>query len=321
MVMKKIRAKHLLRSIRKTGVTFVATAIIACVSIAIYVGFQSTAEAILGRADRYFQDNNLETLEISCANGITADDISAIAQWEGVTAVEGGYADSVTLNTGDERILIQARSLLEGINTPTVLEGTLPTGTDEVAIEQIMAADLGLSVGDTLTIEHDGMLRANAFVITAVINEPTYRYAMFKDARGRGTAGTGSNAYYIELSGEAFDASYYEDCFTTAYILNSALTGKYYFSDEYSQMEADNLAQLEPLAQERAQLRYDALKGEADEKLGDAQADIDSAEAEILDAQTEIEENEATLADSEQEILDGEAALEEGKQALEDARI
>ena len=107
----------------------------------------------------------------------------------------------------------------------------------------------------------------------------------------------------------------------TAYILNSALTGKYYFSDEYSQMEADYLAQLEPLAQERAQLRYDALKGEADEKLGDAQADIDSAEAEILDAQTEIEENEATLADSEQEILDGEAALEEGKQALEDARI
>ena len=52
--MKKIRAKHLLRSIRKTGVTFVATAIIACVSIAIYVGFQSTAEAILGRADRIY---------------------------------------------------------------------------------------------------------------------------------------------------------------------------------------------------------------------------------------------------------------------------
>ena len=173
-MMKKNRTKHLLRSIRKTGVTFVATAIIAAVSIAIYTGFQSTAEAILNRADRYFKETGFETMEITCANGITQDDIAEISAWEGVDAVEGGYSFSVTMNMDGERILLQARSLLSDINIPVVLEGTLPSEIGEVAIEETMASDLELAVGDEITLEHDGNLMADTFRITAIINEPSY---------------------------------------------------------------------------------------------------------------------------------------------------
>ena len=41
--MKKTGAKHLLRSIRKGGVSFLAVAVIAAVCIANYHGFQSAA--------------------------------------------------------------------------------------------------------------------------------------------------------------------------------------------------------------------------------------------------------------------------------------
>ena len=78
-MMKATGLKHLLRSIRKSGVSFLAVAVIAGVSIAIFQGFQSSAHAILRRADQYFVENRLETLEISCANGITQEDIDAIA--------------------------------------------------------------------------------------------------------------------------------------------------------------------------------------------------------------------------------------------------
>ena len=54
--MKKTRGKHLLRSIRKGGISFLAVAVIAAVSIAIYHGFQSSANAILQRADQYFKE-------------------------------------------------------------------------------------------------------------------------------------------------------------------------------------------------------------------------------------------------------------------------
>ena len=135
MVMKSTRAKYLVRNIKKGGVSFLAVAVIAAVSIAIFHGFQSSANAILQRADRYFTENNLETLEISCANGITPEDLQAIAAWAGVDAVEGGYTDSVRLDIGGERILVQARSLTDAINQPVVVEGSLPTAENEAAIE------------------------------------------------------------------------------------------------------------------------------------------------------------------------------------------
>lgn len=122
MVMKKTRAKYLFQSIRKGGVSFLAVAVIVAVSIAIFHGFQSSANAILLKADQYFTENNLETLEISCANGLTQEDLQAIASWEGVSAVEGGYVDSVQLETGGERILVQARSLTDTINQPVLVD-------------------------------------------------------------------------------------------------------------------------------------------------------------------------------------------------------
>lgn len=319
-MMNKTRTKHLLRTIRKTGVTFVATAIIACVSIAIYVGFQSTAEAILNRADRYFKENNFETLEITCANGITQDDIDAMSAWEGVDVVEGGYSASIAADINGEQVLLQARSLLQGLNTPMVLEGALPTAPDEVAIEEIMASGLGLAVGDEISLAHDGNLVSDTFRITAIINAPPYCYAMFKDARGFGTAGTGSNEYHIALPMDAFDASYYDDCFTTAYVRNDELAGLYYFSDAYQSLEAEELDRLDALSQERAALRYEQLSDEAATQLADAQAEIDEAESEILDAKAEIADNEDTLARSELEISDGALALQEGQEALEETR-
>lgn len=222
--------------------------------------------------------------------------------------------------TEGEHILLEARSVLEDINIPAVVEGTLPSAPGEAAVEEKMASELGLAVGDEITLEHDKNLTAETFQITAAVNEPSYCYGMFKDAPGFGTAGTGSNEYYIMLSASAFDASYYDDCFTTAYVINDTLAGLYYFSDEYESQEAALMDQLDVLGQERAQLRYDQLNDEATTKLADAQADIDAAAQEIQDAQAEIEDNEATIAQSEQEIADGEQAIADGRQTLKEAK-
>ena len=327
MVMKKTRGKHLLRSIRKGGVSFLAVAVIAAVCIANYHGFQSSADAILLRADQYFTDNNLETLEIVCANGITAEDIDAIAAWDGVTAVEGGYTDSVVLRQGAEGILVQARSLTDTVNRPTVVEGTLPAAAGEAAIEEYLAQQKGIGVGDTITLEQDGCLTGDTFTVTAIVNIPVYCCVSLFDVRGTGDTGLGSNEYYVCLTADAFDADYYSDCYTAAYIDSGVLDAVYYFTDTYADGEAAYLEQLEPLAQERAQLRYEQLRSEVDADLADAQQKIDDAKAEISDnevklsdAQQEIADNEVKLADARQEIADSEAKLEDAKQELADGQ-
>ena len=324
MVMKTTRGKHLLRSIRKGGVSFLAVAVIAAVCIANYHGFQSSADAILRRADQYFTDNNLETLEITCANGITAEDLDAVASWEGVTAVEGGYTDSVVLRRGESGTLVQARSLTDTVNLPVVVEGTLPAAADEAAVEEYLAEQEGVRVGDTITLEQDGCLTGDAFTVTAIINIPVYSCVSLFDVRGTGTAGLGSNEYYVCLTEDAFDPDYYSDCYTTAYIDSDVLEGIYYFTNVYANGEAAYLDQLEPLAQERAQLRYNELKSQVDADLSDARRELQDAEAEIaekeqgiLEAQAEIQTSEDDLQAAREELSRGEADYADGQAAYD----
>lgn len=321
--MKKSRAKHLLRSIRKGGISFLAVAVIAAVCIANFHGFQSSADAILLRADRYFTDNNLETLEITCANGITAEDIDAIAAWDGVQAVEGGYTDSVVLRQKGNGTLVQARSLTDTVNLPAVVEGTLPAAADEAAVEEYLAEQAGIGVGDTITLEQDGCLTTDTFTVTAIVNIPVYCCVSLFDVRGTGEAGLGSNEYYVCLPEAAFDADHYSGCYTTAYIDSDVLDGVYYFTNTYADGEAAYLAELEPLAQERAQLRYEQVRSEVDTDLAEAQQEIDDAKAEIADseqklsdAKAELAENEARLEDARQEIADSEQRLSDAKAEL-----
>lgn len=297
-MVKKAKTKYLLRTIKKNGVPFFAVAFIAATSIAIFLGLQSSAKAILKEVDRYFVTNRLESLEITCANGITKEDIEAIAGWEGVDAVEGGYSAMAIMDSEKEKITIQARSLLSDMNDPVILEGTLPSAPNEAAVEEKFADEKGIQIGDEITLEHDGNFVSDTFRVTAIVNEPFFCCASIKDARGKSTQGLGSASYYIMLHKDAFDSSYYSDCYTTAYVKNNALDAYYYFSDEYKEQEAAFKEKLETLGQERAQLRFDSL-------TDDAQSEIESAQSEI--------------ADSEQELSDGESQIEENQKDLDEA--
>lgn len=308
MVMKKTKRKHLLRTIKKSGVSFFAVAFIATTSIAMFLGLQSSALAILKHADNYFVSNRLETLQIACANGITQEDIDAIAEWENVKAVEGGYSDTAMLDIDGEKILLQVNSLLENMNDPTVLEGTLPIEKNEVAIEELLAKEKGVQVGDEITVEHEGNLVSDKFIVTAIINEPSYCCSTLKDARGKNSVGLGSNEYYIEIPKEAFDSSYYSDCYTTAHVTSSTLDGIYFYSDAYAEKEEELLEELEPLAKERAQLRYTSLKDDAQMELDDAQAEIADGEKELSDAKEEFDSQKSQLEDARAEI-EGQLAM------------
>ncbi|MDD7429460.1 MAG: FtsX-like permease family protein, partial [Oscillospiraceae bacterium] len=295
MVKRKARAKHLFRTIKKNGVPFFAVAFIAATSIAIFLGMQSSAAAILKETDRYFVSNHLESLEITCANGITREDIEAIAGWDGVDAAEGGYSAMALMNSESEIITIQARSLCSEMNAPVVIEGVLPTAANEAAIEEKFADEHDIKPGDTITLEHDGMLVSDTFTVTAIVNEPFFCCATVRDARGKSTAGLGSASYYIMLTEGAFDPSYYSDCYTTAYIKNNALDNYYYFSDEYKKQEEAFKDKINILAQERAQLRYDSLTGDAEAEINDAKTEIADGEKELSDAEAEITENKENL--------------------------
>lgn len=311
-MVKRTQWKYLFESIKKTGVSFFAVALIAATSIAIYLGIQSGADAILKQADRYFRENRLASAEITCANGITQADMEELTGQSFADTVEGGYQTMVLMDGESERLIVQVRSLLQEINRPVMVEGELPSEAGEVAVEQKFASEQGISLGDEIRIEHDGELLYDTFCVTAIINEPSFSCGDIEDARGRDEAGTGSVSYYMEVMQDAFDASYYDHCYTTAYVENKALGELYFYSDEYAQQESELVCAVEEFGGERASMRYDSLTQDAEEKLRDA-------ENELNDAKTELADGEAEFSEGEKELADGRKELDESRKKLEDS--
>ena len=285
MVMKKTQAIYLFRTIRKGLVSFLAVAMMAATAIAIFLGDQSAAKAILDAANRYFIENRLHNLEISSPYGITSEDIEVMSQWDGVDSVEGGFSSIVLADTGHGtgRTQVEVHALLSTMNLPVIVEGTLPSAKNEVAVEQIMAEEEGIRVGDRITIEHDGQLHASAFTVTAIINQPSYCYARGQDTRGRSEIGVGSAYYYMVLPKAAFDPSYFNGGYSTAYIKNYDFDRCHYFSEEYKQLEDAFMDQIRELGAERARLRYESVKEAMPERLESARAELQRQEKNLAD--------------------------------------
>ena len=286
MVMKRTQKTYLFRTIKKNIVSFLAVALMVATGIAIYLGDHSAAAAILECANDYFIENKLQNLEVSSVYGITEEDLEALARLDGVDEIEGGYSSVVLLdaNNGTGKIMVQALALLENMNIPVLLEGTLPITSKQAAIEQKMAQKEGIRVGDIITIEHDGELKTDTFTVTAIINQPSFCCAKAMDTRGISDVGIGSAYYYIGLSKEAFNTSYFNECYSTAYIKNYDLDNYFYFSEEYRDKEAAFKAQIEELGKERAVSRYEDVSIQVQEGLLEAEETLEKYTHEMEDA-------------------------------------
>ena len=283
--MKKTQLTHLYRTIRKNLISFLAVAMMAATAIAIFVGDQSAAKAILDEANRYFVENRLQSLEISSPYGITREDIQVMSGWEGVDAAEGGYCTMVLVeqDNGTGKTLVEAHALLDTMNLPVILEGRLPSAIDEVALEQTMAEKEGIRVGDQFRVTHEGQLKTHAFTVTAIINQPSYCYARPRDARGQSDIGIGSAYYYIAFSKDAFDQGYFNGAYTTAYVRNDDLDQYHYFSEEYKEKEAAFQVRIEALGAERARLRYEAVRESLPEQLDNARKELNRQEKNLAE--------------------------------------
>ena len=328
MVMRRTQRKHLFKTIQKNIVSFLAVALMAATGISIYLGDQSAAKAILEKANTYFIENQLQSFEVSSAYGITKEDMAAMKELDGIDEVEGGYSTIGLLNAdnGTGKLLIRVYSLLDTMNLPTVIEGSLPVSDNQVAIEQKMAEQEGIQVGDMIAVEHEGELKRDTFLVTAIINQPSYCCARSLDTRGMSNKGIGSAYYYIALPEEAFDSSYFNNCYTTAYVKSYALDQYFYFSEEYKEQEAILKNQLQELGESCSSIRLEEVQEsvnnaitETEEKLKSYETALQSAN-ELLDGFSMTgkyyEKMQEELDKAENRIADGWKELEIAKEEL-----
>src|SRR5699024_10623297 len=106
--------------------------------------------------------------------GLTAEVLQALAQADGIEAVEGAWSvDDTAVDS-----IVSLRSMPQELNLHHLVRGRLPQQGDECVSEELLLTALGLDVGDTLTVtleegDQDSLTRTS-YTIVGTVQSPLY---------------------------------------------------------------------------------------------------------------------------------------------------
>ena len=200
-----------LREVRHTRSRFLSILVLSALAVAFLSGLRTTAPDMEYTADNYYDAVHLMDGYVLSTLGIVEEDLDALSAAPGIQAVEGGY----TLDAVAEDSIVIVRSLPEEINLLTVEEGRLPERSDECVTEELLLLDLGLEIGDTLSIvpgeDNADALERREYTIVGTVSSPLY----VSTDRGTSSLGTGSVSAYVYIPAENFTWDYYTVAFFT----------------------------------------------------------------------------------------------------------
>ncbi|MEG1594482.1 MAG: hypothetical protein RR350_08710, partial [Oscillibacter sp.] len=275
--------------------------------------------------DSYMDAQNFMDIQVLSTLGLTEENLSFLLHQPGINGGEGAYVIDAFARANGLDIVAKVYSMPQALNQVTLTEGRLPLAADECAVDEKLLADLGLSLGDSLTLATQGdfedALAGTRFTIVGRVISPLY----ISVERGTSTLGAGRVAAYAYLPASAFTMEYY----TAAYLTVDQAAEAIAFSPAYDTLVDDTLDRLEPLGKEQAILRRNDLVDEANEKLADAQIELDDAKAdaaqELSDAWAELSDARRELDDGWREVQDAKATLAretaDARKKLDDAKV
>ena len=281
------------REVRNTFGRFLSILVLSGLAVAFLSGLRAAAPDMQYTADRYFDRTCMMDGYVLSTLGITEEDLQALSRADGVETAEGGKSlDATAVDS-----VVSVCSLPERLNLLELREGRLPSAEDECVTEALLLTMLGLRIGDQLDItleEGEDGLRRTSFTVVGVVDSPLY----VGTDRGSSSLGNGSvNAIvYVPMS------NFNLDVYTIAYFTGIGLAELDSYGDEYEQRLDALVDSLEGLAEERAELRYQAV-------MSEAQGELDEARRELEEARAEVEQE---LADAEKKLAEAREELDKG---------
>ena len=324
MVKRKNRLlTDFMREVRRTYSRFLSILLLSALAVAFLVGLRATAPDMEYTADNYYDAHHLMDGYVISTMGLTEEDLQALSQASGVEQVEGAWSvDAMAVDS-----IVSLRSMPETLNLLNLKRGRLPEQADECVTEEMLLTALGLDIGDTLTVtleegDKDSLTRTS-FTIVGTVQSPLY----VGTDRGTSRLGSGSVDAFVYIPGENFNL----DVYTTAYFTGTGLEALNSYSQAYEDHMTALVDSLDGLAQERADLRDEQVRGDAQKELDDAKEQLADAQKELEDARLELEDARAELdsgwneyrqglATLEQKVKDGQAQLNAVRSQLEEAQ-
>lgn len=323
--------KDIGRTIIQSRKRFISILVICILGVTMVTGLRASCFDLRNSADAFFTSQQLYDISVQSTLGLTADDVAALDQVEGVESAEGTWEESTYTDTGSQRLSVDVKALSDqGINAPYLVSGSLPTTATEVAVTQNYLDASGASLGDTVTLEEqgdDGLFKRSEYTITGTVidltelTNPTGPIAIRASASPDCCFFVTPDAVNPEMA----------DTFSAVYIKTANTEGVSSYSDNYSSTIDAVVDAIESLRAEREQARTDEIKEDAydtiDKEEAQAQSEFADAEAQLNDAQAQIDQgwaelnaNKSKISDGKQQIAEGEAELKAQTEQLASGR-
>ena len=298
--MKSAMKKSSLREIRGTFGRFFAIFAIIALGVGFFSGVRETTPAMVQTVDDFLQENQFYDYRLLSTLGWEKEDIESFRSQKDVRYAEGSYSLDVLIKSGSSEEVYKIHSLTDDINGIKLKSGRMPEKAGECIVEYRKGKDWE---NREIKISPENSDRTKeAFcsdTLKVVGTADSSLYINFE--RGTTSIGNGSIEGFIYVLPDTFTLEQY----TEAYVRFDEDYEIY--SDDYDDYMGGRSDNWETIAQERADMRYDSLYSEADEKIKDAQKELDDSRA----------EGQASLDDAKKQLDDTQQQLDEQAEQLE----
>lgn len=311
--MKPTQRKDALRNIGKQKVSYLSIVVIALMGVTAFLGICYAAAAMKLNGSRAYDELDFRDIEVISTHLLTAEDLDALKNTEGVLDVEPLWQTGVNAYAGEARERAVVITVTERLNRPNVGEGRLPQNASECAVEKLLAEKMGLQVGDTIEwlemTEATGQyfLSPQNLFVTGIINSPDHVNRNVPDVP------------YVLVTRDTFDHEALGGCCMKALVAVDRSFTANRFAAAYNDSVTQVSDRIEALAPTQIALRDGQLQAQAWEQIDQGSAALEEAKGELADGRRQLDEGWQQLREGEEKIVDGERELSDAKQQLEDS--
>ncbi|WCF10608.1 ABC transporter permease [Paenibacillus thiaminolyticus] len=147
----------LVRDIKQSIGQFTAFVLVIAVGAFFYAGLVTLSDNLSAYTKAYFEEHNLSDLNVYYSQ-ISKDDVAALSEIEGINKIEGRYTFDAKQAFKDDKASLKIHSIPVNneINTPTVIEGSIPSKKDEILLDSHYAKEHNFQIGDEISLSTDG---------------------------------------------------------------------------------------------------------------------------------------------------------------------
>ncbi|WP_096818498.1 FtsX-like permease family protein [Lactococcus fujiensis] len=291
--MKKRPPKKLNKDIRKSITSsigrFLSIFSLMALGVFAFIGLKVSGPDMRETANRFYQTHQLADLTVVSNLGLDESDQKLIESANGIKKVEFGYFQDVPL--GNSETAIRLFNTPKVLSTYQLISGKMPSQSNEIALDYLLKDKYKISQTVNLnenTDHESSILKNHTFKIVGFVKSSEY---VDKNSFGQTTIGTGQLNGYGVTTASAFRSNVK----MIARISYGSLVNLSPYNQTYKDKVTAYQIAMQDLLKSQPEKRLAALKKGPEQKLAQAQNELNQKNVSLNQQQNELNLQKAQL--------------------------